>query len=78
MNQKTPPFVPGQMLYGAKAMAEFLGITTRQVFHLTERGRLPHFRVGRTLCGNRSTLAEWAVQVEAGAPAETAPAQPAE
>jgi hypothetical protein len=47
------------MLYGAKAIATFLGIKPRQAQHLLEQDRLPHFRVGRVLCSTKGKLAEW-------------------
>lgn len=54
---KTP--TNGLMLYGTKAIAEFLGVRPRQALYMMEQGRLPHFKIGRALCANRKTVAEW-------------------
>ena len=38
-----------QLLRGAKGAAEYSGLTERQIYHLTEKGLLPHRRVGAAL-----------------------------
>lgn len=57
--------VAGDLCYGARAIAQHLGITPRQALGLMERGRLPFFREGRVLCARRSTLNDWLAQREA-------------
>lgn len=47
------------MLRGADAIADFMGMKRRQIYHLTETSRLPVFRVGSVLCARRSTLLGW-------------------
>jgi hypothetical protein len=46
------------LLYGGKAIAAYLGLTPKTVYHLIERGALPVFRLKdkRTLCARRSVL----------------------
>jgi excisionase family DNA binding protein len=44
------------LLYGASAIADFLGIKRGVVYHLVETRRLPHFKVGKTVCARRSKL----------------------
>ena len=44
------------LLYSAKAIAGHLGVPTPTVYHLTETGRIPHFKIGKTLCSTRSSL----------------------
>lgn len=65
MTAKPAGPIQGEMLYGTKAIAEFLGIRPRQALHLMEQGRLPHFHIGRVLCANRSTLRAWLAEQEA-------------
>ena len=44
------------MLYGAAAIAEELGTTRRQAYHLAATGRLPIGRWGKVLFAFRSQL----------------------
>ena len=44
------------LLYGASAIAEFLGVKRGIVYHLIETRRLPHFKVSKTVCARRSKL----------------------
>ena len=53
------------LLYGAKAIASHLGLTEHQVYHLAAQGRLPTFKIGKTLCGRRSTYRTWLADQEA-------------
>ncbi len=56
-----------ECLTGAKAIAQFLNLTERQVFHHAESGCLPVFRMGRTLCARPATLLAWIAEQEAEA-----------
>ena len=47
------------LLSGADAIAAFMGLKVRRVYHLAETERLPVFRLGATLCARRSTLLRW-------------------
>lgn len=55
------------LLTGAEAIAAFLGVKPRRVYHLTETQRLPVFRIGSTLCARRSTLQRWIEEMERAA-----------
>ena len=44
------------LLYGASAIANFLGVKRGVVYHLIETHRLPHFKVGKTVCARRSSV----------------------
>jgi len=47
------------LLYGAPAIAEFLGLRERQTRHLIEKGLLPTYKIGKTVCASRDALASW-------------------
>lgn len=51
--------VPGDLLLGAKAIADYLGISARQTYRLTYDGLLPHFKLGGTVAARRSALTKW-------------------
>jgi hypothetical protein len=44
------------LLDGGRAIAEFLGTNTREVYHLAKTQRLPIGRLGRKLIASRSQL----------------------
>jgi excisionase family DNA binding protein len=52
-----------EILRGAKAIADFLGCSEKAVYHLIERDRIPHYRIGRTVCVRRSHLLAQADQL---------------
>lgn len=51
--------IADDLAFGAEAIANVLGLTTRQVYHLNEKSHLPIFRIGSTICARRSTLQKW-------------------
>ena len=53
---KPPAIEGGHMLYGVRAIADFLGVRPRQALGLIERGHLPHYHIGKIVCANRSTV----------------------
>jgi hypothetical protein len=55
------------LLSGAEAIATFIGVKPRRVYHLVEIRRLPVFRMGSTLCARRSTLVRWIEDMERAA-----------
>jgi hypothetical protein len=57
------------LLTGAEAIATFMGMKPRRVYHLAETQRLPVFRIGATLCARRSTLVRWIEDMERSAAA---------
>jgi hypothetical protein len=44
------------LLYGAHAIADFLGVKLRSAQHLIETKRIPYFKIGKTVCARRSKL----------------------
>jgi hypothetical protein len=55
------------LLYGVKAIAAHLRMTDKQVYHLHDKGDLPTFKIGATVCARRSTLAKHFAAQEAAA-----------
>lgn len=57
------------LLYGLVAIGNAIGLGARQVQHLHDKGELPTFKMGRTVCARRSTLAKHFAAQEAAAAA---------
>jgi excisionase family DNA binding protein len=57
----------GLLLYGASAIAKFLGLTERQVRHRVADGELPTFKIGGTVCARRASLVAWLAKREVDA-----------
>lgn len=55
------------LLLGAKAIADFLGVTPRQVYRLIYDDCIPSFKLGGTVAARRSTLMRWLADQEANA-----------
>jgi hypothetical protein len=55
------------LLTGAEAIAAFMRVKVRRVYHLAETQRLPVFRIGSTLCARQSTLVRWIEDMERAA-----------
>lgn len=53
------------LLLGASAIADYLGITRRQAYRLIYDDILPSFKLGGTVAARRSTLAKWLASQEA-------------
>ncbi len=53
------------LLSGARAIGQFLGMTERRARYLAETGSMPTFKIGGLLCARRSTLVAWLEQAEA-------------
>ena len=69
MNDEIPRLAE-DLLRGADQIAEFIfgdARERRKVYHLSERSRLPVFRLGSVLCARKSTLMEWIAKQEARA-----------
>jgi hypothetical protein len=58
---------PADFLYGAPAIAAFLGMTEKQARHRIEAKQIPTFKVGGTICARRSSLNAWIAEQEAAA-----------
>lgn len=52
------------ILHGADAIAVYLGIERRAVYHAVAKGYLPSFRIGETVCARKTTLVKWIVAQE--------------
>jgi hypothetical protein len=55
-----------RLLYGTKAIAEFLGIKNRAALHLVETKRIPTFKVGRNICARPHAVLAALEALEAG------------
>ena len=55
------------LLYGVPAIAAFLGLKPGAVYHLVEMGRLPTFKVGKTVCARRAKILAKFDELEAAA-----------
>ena len=53
------------LLYGCPAIASYLQLSEDAVYHLARQNRIPTFRLGRTICARRSTLAKHIAQLDA-------------
>lgn len=54
--------IHGDLLKGADAIAEFVfgdPKERRRVYHLKDRGHLPVFQIGATVCARKTTLLAW-------------------
>ena len=47
------------VLKGADAIAAFIGVPRRAVYHAVANGSLPTFRLGETILARKSTLLRW-------------------
>jgi hypothetical protein len=52
------------LLYGAEAIAAFLGIEVKQARHRIDEGKIPTFKIGATVCARRRTLKAWLASLE--------------
>lgn len=53
------------LLHGAAAIAEFMGLRVRQVESMIAAESIPTFRIGRNVCARRSTLTAFFEEKEA-------------
>ncbi len=63
-SQSSPVVTELDLLTGAEAIAEFVGVKARRIYHLAETRRLPVFRLGATICARKSTLVRWIEDME--------------
>jgi predicted DNA-binding transcriptional regulator AlpA len=57
------------LLMGAIAIADFLGITRRQAYRLIHDDIIPSFKLGGTVAARRSSLRSWMNTAESRVPA---------
>ncbi|WOS62163.1 hypothetical protein [Sinorhizobium fredii] len=62
MNIQTP--IETDILSGIKNIARFLGLKPRQVSWHHERGNIPTFLLGHTVCARKSKLLQWLDELE--------------
>jgi hypothetical protein len=67
MEVPSPAPAGRDLLYGSPAIADFLGLSARQVRYLRNANRLPTFNVGGQICARASTLLSWIAEQEAAA-----------
>ena len=48
-----------EILDGAEAIAKFLTLPKRTIYHFAENGTIPVFRLGSKIMARRSTLLAW-------------------
>lgn len=58
------PLVERDLLMGADAIADFLGVTRRQVYRLVYDDIIPSFKLGGTVAARRSSLIKWMEALE--------------
>jgi len=51
-------------LYGVPAIAAYLNLKPRQVYHLADGKGLPTFKLGGKTCARKSSLSAWLDQQE--------------
>jgi excisionase family DNA binding protein len=44
------------LLEGAKQIAQYTGNSVRRIYYLADRGAIPAFHIGKTLCARKSEL----------------------
>ncbi len=54
------------LLHSCAAIAEYLNIRERQARHYHQKGHLPTFKIGRSICARKSTLLRWMEEQERG------------
>jgi hypothetical protein len=51
--------IAGDVLRGADAIAAFMGLPRRAVYHAASKNTLPVFRLGETILARKTTLLSW-------------------
>ncbi len=64
MAKTSPPNTGGELLYGAAAIAEFLGVERPVAYHWIETKGLPAFRIGGKLAARPAALRAWIAEQE--------------
>jgi hypothetical protein len=63
-NENDPEFAE-DLLRGGEAVAQFLGIKRRALFHLKATSKIPVFKLGGVICARKSVLLRWIADQEA-------------
>lgn len=75
----TKPESDGDLLYGVPAIANHLGMTHAQIYHLHKENRIPTYKMGSKVCASKTKLKEWSLAMAEGRAAamgETSNVQP--
>ncbi|KQY21033.1 hypothetical protein ASD32_06540 [Rhizobium sp. Root483D2] len=56
--------IAGDLLIGADAIAEYIGLTRRQIYDLSARRVIPSFKIGKIVAARKSTLTRWIEDLE--------------
>lgn len=67
MNHDNDNLPTKDLLMGADAIGQFLGITRRQTYRLVYDGIVPSFKLGGTVAARKSTLTRWMASQEVAA-----------
>lgn len=54
-----------ELIVGAKAIAEAIGVKSKRVHNMSERGEIPVFKLGGSIAIRRSMLNSWISSLEA-------------
>jgi excisionase family DNA binding protein len=65
MSSKFPNTMEGDALIGAGEIARFMCLPRWRVYELANAKRLPHYRVGRSICARRSAILDYIAAQEA-------------
>jgi excisionase family DNA binding protein len=56
--------LPADLLFGADAIAAYLGISRRQAYRLVYDSIIPSFKAGATVVARKSSLNKWMAEAE--------------
>lgn len=68
MTNAQPTESEPDLLFGVPAIAQFLGLGEWQARHQIRNGRIPTFKIGKSICARRSTLQTWLNDLEKSQP----------
>jgi hypothetical protein len=61
-----PARLSDDLIWGVKGIADFIGKTERQAFHLATTGQIPTGKIGGRLVASRSALRRFFADIVAG------------
>ena len=59
LTTSTETISSAKMLYGTRAIAQFLGLKHRAKARMLKENIIPHFRAGNMICASQSKLTQW-------------------
>ncbi len=54
-----------EMIVGARKIGEALGLPSRRIYEMSDRGEIPTVKLGGSIAVRRARLAEWLTSLEA-------------